>query len=88
MVGSLTWSQWHERLPPRCLSAEPCEALLSRVVTMMRRYPIIVEPEDIFDIFLITPQPKMGPRDLSSRIPQGVAHAIDRALGDMVRYVG
>ena len=58
VVGLLTWSGWHERLPPRCLSKEPCEALLSSVVTMMRRYPTVVEYlelKGIFDIFLITP---------------------------------
>ena len=88
MVRLLTSSRWHEQLPPRCLSEEPCEALLSRVVTMMRRYPTVVDLEGILDIFLITPGLKMDPRDLRSHIPKGVVLAVDRAFADMVRSVG
>ena len=88
VVRLLTWCRWHERLPPRCLSEEPCEALLSRVVTMMRRYATAVDLEGVFDIFLITPRPKMDLRDLRSHIPKGAVPAVDRALADMVRFVG
>ena len=70
VVALLTWSRWDERLPSWCLSEEPCEALLSRLVTIMCRYPTIVELEGIFDIFLITPRPKMDPVTLGVTCPR------------------
>ena len=44
VVALATWSKWHEQLPPRCLSKEPCEALLSCVVMMLRKHPITYPP--------------------------------------------
>ena len=38
------------------------------MVTMMRRYPTIVELEGIFDIFLIAPRTKRDPRVLSLQL--------------------
>ena len=58
------------------------------MVAVMRRYPTIMGPNGIFDIFLITPRPKMDPRDLRSHILEGILAAVDRAHADMAQSVG
>ena len=73
-VALLMWRSWDDELPGCMFIEESCEAMLSRTAHRCRQHQHLWEFDDVFDLFVTTPNPRMAVKERAGGVRDELAH--------------